>query len=476
MPASSPPDDISKPSSSTYLGAGATILGLRQRSRFKSSRKYFVRIHIDGKEEWTSREIRTKESKVVWDDDQDRHEFKCSLTSLFRVTLFRNRRGARPSEEIGTLARPLQEWIQAAMVGQLITSSPEKNGLSIEIQMSRMYEDADVPDSTAALQEVVEGLGPVNGLEATANSAVLLTTKESGSDNPTTAISSSGELSNGVADVAGALEGLLETLHMFVRSMDAQTEVHPYLKMAWTILSTALNIAVVQQEHNNKMKLLIEKITMVYGFICDARELRHDKARLGVLSRLALQTVDCAYFISSHIDDTHLVTRLAKQTLFSTDTKIDEYSKSFDYMLQEFRTGSQLRTELATLSMSEGVKELSANASLQNIPFVGGRFLKIKRLGAAFCFTSTPSRKPVDLFRNIAHGLASLDGAFKAALEDAVKDDKDLCQTNDVMRQFDNFILGPAHTLMPHGTIFVMIDAFDESAWMASTKRFYSGF
>ncbi|KZT51139.1 WD40 repeat-like protein [Calocera cornea HHB12733] len=167
------------------------------------------------------------------------------------------------------------------------------------------------------------------------------------------------------------------------------------------------------------------------------------------------------------------------------------------------------------MTILEDVKLLAINADLQNIPFVGeaghepqkeclantrtalldeigdwaasgtervfilrgeagtgksavahtmaGRFQKMKRLGATFCFNSTPSRKPVALFRNLAHGLASFHSAFKAALQNSVKDNKDLCTTADVEQQFVRFILDPAKALNVNGAIFIVIDAFDES-------------
>lgn len=45
------------------------------------------------------------------------------------------------------------------------------------------------------------------------------------------------------------------------------------------------------------------------------------------------------------------VSRLLKQSTSDLSGKIDEYLQSFEDLLQDFRDGSQLRTELATVRM-----------------------------------------------------------------------------------------------------------------------------
>ncbi|KZO92944.1 hypothetical protein CALVIDRAFT_540412 [Calocera viscosa TUFC12733] len=176
------------------------------------------------------------------------------------------------------------------------------------MQLSVAQKETAVPPSAIALQELVETA------ESDANAAALRP-EIPGLDAASAAVE---KISNGMeaaSDIADALDGLLSKLDFFITLMDKVSEVHPYTKMAWTILSAALKVipSKAQKERDKKMKELIEKMTTVYEFLCDARDLRSDKARMGVLSRLATQTVDCAHFISSCLEKTNFVMRLVAQ-------------------------------------------------------------------------------------------------------------------------------------------------------------------
>ncbi|KZO92987.1 hypothetical protein CALVIDRAFT_519543, partial [Calocera viscosa TUFC12733] len=96
---------------------------------------------------------------------------------------------------------------------------------------------------------------------------------------------------------------------------------------------------------------------------------------------------------------------------------------------------------------------------------IAGRFAEKKQLGASFCFDAKggQTRKPVDLFRNMARDLAKFDSGFRTALWNEVTDQERLCTTKDVEEQFDKFILKPSEKLSASSTVLVVVDALDES-------------
>ncbi|KZO92956.1 hypothetical protein CALVIDRAFT_540426 [Calocera viscosa TUFC12733] len=78
MAAPAPPSESQMPLRSTYIFSGVTALDVPARPLLKSPGKYFVTIAIDGKEEWKSREIQTRDRKVAWNQKED----KCELCVL----------------------------------------------------------------------------------------------------------------------------------------------------------------------------------------------------------------------------------------------------------------------------------------------------------------------------------------------------------------------------------------------------------
>ncbi|KZT50212.1 hypothetical protein CALCODRAFT_488579 [Calocera cornea HHB12733] len=81
--------EIGKSLRSTYLCSAVTVLGLPKRTRLQYPGKYVIQIRINGKEEWASREIQSKGTKVVWGEDKDKHEFTCTPDSELRVILWK---------------------------------------------------------------------------------------------------------------------------------------------------------------------------------------------------------------------------------------------------------------------------------------------------------------------------------------------------------------------------------------------------
>ncbi|KZT54193.1 WD40 repeat-like protein [Calocera cornea HHB12733] len=326
-----------------------------------------------------------------------------------------------------------------------------------------------------------------------------------------------------VKGIESSWEPLLDRLEAFTKMMDAITEVHPYAKMAWSVLSAAY-----KRDRDTKIQKLVQKMQDVYEFLCDAQDLQNEKSREGVLSRLAMQTVECGHFISTYARNPSFLRRVLQQSASSMTAKIGEYSGSFDDLLEEFCTGSQLRIEIATVRMLANIKDLSDDMDIRDIPYADGagyeigkrclagtrdllldeitewasvdaldtpriyilmgpagtgkstiahtiasRFDKLKQIGSVFCFSTSEAatRTPESLFRNMARDLCDGRPAFKAALSKSVGGSKARCSTKDIETQFDTFVLGPARMLSVSGTIVIIIDALDESGTVEARAK-----
>ncbi|KZT54194.1 WD40 repeat-like protein [Calocera cornea HHB12733] len=504
-----------------YLFSGATVEGLPTRGFLKSDGKYLLKISFDGIESWTTREMRTKESTVVWSAAEDRKEFEQTSTCNLQAILYKNHSG-RSQEELGTAMLSLESWLTSSATLVPATSIKYKTSIIIKLSIDRQ-DDVPLktnvdPDVERAVQQAaidVSGMHKLPSLDSAAVAAGQLQPIK----NALT--------SDVVKGIESSWEPLLDKLDAFTKMMDAVVEVHPYAKMAWTVISAAYKLVRGQQDRDARVEQLVEKMQNVYDFLCDAHDLQSDKSREGVLSRLSMQTVECGHSISTYARNATFFRRILEQSASNMNAKIHAYSSSFDDLLQDFRTGSQLRTEITTVRILADIKDLAVAMELRDIFYtrgagyeigktclpgtraalldditawassdvvdtprtylllgragtgkstvahtIAGRFDNLKQLGSMFCFRRTEAtRTPESLFRNIARDLCDGWPAFRDALTKSIDGKTSRCSTNDLELQFSSFLLGPARLLAVSGTIVVIIDALDECGTIADRQK-----
>ncbi|KZT54162.1 WD40 repeat-like protein [Calocera cornea HHB12733] len=533
------PTAASFPSKSTYVLTGAALDGLPTRGLFKSDGKYFIKVIVDGEKEWSMREIKTKSAKVVWDEEEDRRQFDGNSASNLRVTLYKNH-SSRAAEEVGKAVLSLTKWVEAANAVPLVLGSAAHGTPSIRVRLHLTEtreaivapevndvapaDDPAVADDPAAADDPATVDASMQSAIAEADTKTTALQGLPGLSAVSTSTGKISEMTDGLGGIASAWEPLLDKLDAFTQMMDVVSEVHPYAKMAWTVLSAAYKVVRAQQDRDDKLLSLVEKMKDVYEFRAQALELQRirqdpgkDKRREEALCRLASQTVECGHFIASYAKDAGFFRRLLNQTVSNVSHKIDDYNRRFDALVQDFQKGSQVRTEIMTVRILGEVKDLAADMDIRDIPYAEGagyelrkrclpgtrvdlldeirswatldnpdvprvcflmgpagtgkstiahtiafQFDTMKQLGSSFCFNAS-TRKPESLSRNVARNLATFHPAFKAALWESVGGDTFLCTTNDLDMQFDKFILEPAQALAMSGTIIIVIDALDES-------------
>ncbi|KZO92949.1 hypothetical protein CALVIDRAFT_529773 [Calocera viscosa TUFC12733] len=226
---------------------GAIVEGIPARGPFKSQGKYWLTVDIDGSVAWKTREVRTKGSMIAWEAKEDRRP-------LIQVVLCKSHSSGKV-EELGAVEQPLDAWLQAT-------------------------------EGTDAMRTVA-GVDRVEGASE----------KLDGAAHP-------------VANIGSAWGALLDNVAWFMIAMDAVTEVHPYAKMAWSVLSAAYKVVDAQRKRGDNVRRLVEKMQDVYAFLREAQEMLaitqqpgRDKLREKALADLASQTVECAHFITTYAKD-----------------------------------------------------------------------------------------------------------------------------------------------------------------------------
>ncbi|KAI0311907.1 hypothetical protein OF83DRAFT_1068066, partial [Amylostereum chailletii] len=101
---------------------------------------------------------------------------------------------------------------------------------------------------------------------------------------------------------------LLEKVSTFVELANGIAEVHPYAKMAWSVLSFIPKALSDQNKRDEKIKALLLIIDDAYSFVNQAAPLEDwtdtiNKYQRKILADIAKQTTDCAYFIRDYAKD-----------------------------------------------------------------------------------------------------------------------------------------------------------------------------
>ncbi|KAF8505078.1 hypothetical protein BU17DRAFT_58057 [Hysterangium stoloniferum] len=274
---------------------------------------------------------------------------------------------------------------------------------------------------------------------------------------------------------------LLDKIEAFMTIADKIAEVHPYAKIAWGTLS------------------VIPK---------------------NIITKLTLQTTECAYFIGAYASDGSFWKRLLNSAISPVDKAIEAYERAFKNLQAAFQGTAMLQTEIIVFRMLDSVNAMAAEIDLNdmacanNARFDSGKkclpgtrqgilseitdwarhpiednfpcifflhgvagsgksaiahtiaksFHGAKRLGSSYCFDRSQSETlhAGNLFRTISRDLADLDPKWKESLYNIVKADRALRFTNAVEDQFENLFLQPSQQANHIGPILIVIDALDE--------------
>ncbi|KZO93015.1 hypothetical protein CALVIDRAFT_529803 [Calocera viscosa TUFC12733] len=231
MSLSTEPSMDQEPARLKYVFSGATVQGLPSRGLLKSEGKYYLKISVDREDGWSTRELRTKESALVWDATVDRHEFEQVATSMLQVTLCKHH-SRRPMEEIGTAQLPISTWLTTG--APLVRTGTSKDGHVVYVTLNLSTAEKDAPRSTndTAIPQ------PVQQVEAAASGLPPLPAI----DTVTRARDAKDQALEDAMNRASEWEPLLTGLDAFARVTESMAEVNPFSKMASKVLSAASKV------------------------------------------------------------------------------------------------------------------------------------------------------------------------------------------------------------------------------------------
>ncbi|TBU24470.1 hypothetical protein BD311DRAFT_702123, partial [Dichomitus squalens] len=310
-------------------------------------------------------------------------------------------------------------------------------------------------------------------------------------------------------------EPLLEKVQVFASLVEKIGGIHPYAKIASTVLLSVVKPVIAQDKRDKAMADLFVSMYDLYDFVVEAGRLPElDKKRLKLLKNMSMQTAECAYFIRDKAQVENFWVRAGKNAVFGPqiDSKIAEFTEAFKDLrccftehgvleieiklaiLEDIRVtvelsaladvpGAGLDAEKACL---EGTRQQTLNELIDwiNDPqapavcfllggagtgkssiahSVGNIFSPFRRLGF-FCFDrSFQNRHPNLMFSTIARDLAEQNADFRGALAEVLREQQpELKRSMNIASHWNSLILTPLKRFPPAGPVLVVIDAFDE--------------
>ncbi|KAJ7635395.1 hypothetical protein FB45DRAFT_911424 [Roridomyces roridus] len=320
-----------------------------------------------------------------------------------------------------------------------------------------------------------------------------------------------------VEDLSESFDTLLKYADSFAKVVGKFSEINPYAKMAYSVLTMAHTVAVEQKERDKNLRELIVVASDVFLFVKDLKDLdKHERT----IRCLMLQTTECAYFIRDYTKQKSFVVR-AGTGVFSgsaMNEKIAEYKKKFRELKQAFLDEAALQTDLIVLRIAEQIDRIAANSQLDDLPYgfgarfdlgkqcitgtreaalehifawandsssdkprvlilsgapgtgksaiahtIARRFDELRRLGSSFFFSGgNPQRSADKLFSTITRDLADLESGWRDALT-RVLPQRALRRTGCIRQQWEEFILKPAGdpSSVYFGPVIIVIDGLD---------------
>ncbi|KAJ7192655.1 hypothetical protein GGX14DRAFT_594255, partial [Mycena pura] len=331
-------------------------------------------------------------------------------------------------------------------------------------------------------------------------------------------------------DFAAGLKKIMTELDVIIKFGDGISEINPYAKAAWKILTFVYEAVKKQQDADDKILQLVQTMVEVYSFVEDVESqfLSQKIQRLQkVVAEIIKQTLECAIFIREYTGH-GFRGRLIQNTLSDMSQEINGLSAAFLKLKDSFDRGlafqsvffsAAVKTDTEYLVQTEKLRSLNPvdlDASLRSMclpgtrqdilteiiewvmtPSESGNIFWLHgvagsgkstisttisqslrgRLGAFLFFdrNSPASSSPGGVIRTLAYWMAMTNAHIRAAICQAITEDATLA-TAPLQTQFHKLLLEPLGVAQDHimGPIIVIIDALDECGDPDSRQRLVS--
>ncbi|KZT20061.1 hypothetical protein NEOLEDRAFT_1151608 [Neolentinus lepideus HHB14362 ss-1] len=153
-----------------------------------------------------------------------------------------------------------------------------------------------------------------------------------------------------VSSMKEAWEPLLRKLKILCSVTGVASEIHPYAKMALTVLTAVPKVILQGAEHDAKIHDLVVTMNATFSFAEDVKDLpdqvSHQKE---IIWKMLHQSIECGYFIKNYVED----------KTFDTDALIEKFKAIFASLQQAFVNHAVSQTQILSVQIINDLKSAS---------------------------------------------------------------------------------------------------------------------
>ncbi|KIJ33913.1 hypothetical protein M422DRAFT_264049 [Sphaerobolus stellatus SS14] len=486
------------------------LMGLRSVTGLKP--EYFIILNVNGISKSTKK-VGQKNRMVKWGQ---KLFFNTEITpsSEFSLKLRRTSRMiSKQDHDIDTFQNNMADLISDAKKKKGILKSKDSDSDSLQVLL--IFEEVNIRTEINIQVEGVQrhiaasGLGDSPVVE-TVSSSVNMTSR--GSSTLT---------------IINTWEPVWTKFNALVEFAEKISEIHPYAKIASSVLLSAYNIWKAQKDRDSNMFMLLQTIHDFCNFVHDAAPTETVPSQRKTLQKIMEQIIDCSQFISGYCRDHSFVLKAVKHLFSNVDDAIQKYTMSFEKLKLAFTDAAAVFTQLGVINLTASLAAFHVDVNLNDMPYAEGARYKsgkgciqgtrvkvldaitqwafkddpdshiclllgpagagksaiahsvarifdgLGRLGSSFCFVRGDTSRHLQLYLpTLARDLAHRDPHIKKSLG-CVIEDPSLRKTDDLADQFDHFITQTVQECSVIGPILIVIDALDECGDGKPRKEFF---
>ncbi|KAI0026490.1 hypothetical protein K488DRAFT_92471 [Vararia minispora EC-137] len=313
-------------------------------------------------------------------------------------------------------------------------------------------------------------------------------------------VSTATEFSQHVSDAGESMKELYDTLEPLLKNIafvvdvvDKIAEIHPYAKMAWSVISIVIIRQSALDEDMRRLMQCLEQAFIDLRAAGDLDALRSDDIQASIIARMFRQTYECGLFIQEYAKDTPFWKRLVKNSVTNQTKVVQQYIDAFDELKTAFINRTAVTTKIVTLQVAEDVQGLAEQLEAHDardlldkeVPYATGVWYdsdgksgclpgtRARFLDAIADWVNDPSSPPFFFKRSsvlephllittLVRDLAQFNPVFKQALVKILRDDSQQLRTKNCTTLLTRLLVDPLKNLHLLGPIVVVVDALDE--------------